>query len=321
MLPRIAGKWGRQPRVSPFIATPGGRLTLATATPVMTTTQSAQTTVFYTPYQHQFVPLYNGSTLAMVDIGGELSQATTDTTKSPAAVAANSNYDVFIWSDSGTIRATRGPAWTSGTARGSGAGTTELVRVRGVLLNANAITNGPDAQRGTYVGSIRSNGSSQIDWILGGAASGGVAAVLGVWNAHNRTLVGTSVRDTGVAYTYTLATVRQARASAGNQISFIVGLQEDSVWLSYLGWVKTVAAGSTNGAFGIGLDSTTTYAFQRAFTWAPTAAVSNSSSMVSGQLEPLLGFHTVSANEAGDGVQANTFNSDTNNSLHAQLRM
>ena len=38
----------------------------------------------------------------MHDIGGELSQALSDTTKSPAAAAANSLYDVFVWNDSGT---------------------------------------------------------------------------------------------------------------------------------------------------------------------------------------------------------------------------
>ena len=42
---------------------PQGRLTLQSATPVMTTTQSAKTTIYYTPYQGDTLPLYNGSAM------------------------------------------------------------------------------------------------------------------------------------------------------------------------------------------------------------------------------------------------------------------
>jgi hypothetical protein len=66
-----------------------------------------------------------------------------------------------------------------------------------ILLNSVAITNGPAASRGTYVGTTRSNGSSQLDWIVGGSASGGTAAFLWVWNAYNRVTVVGSTIDTG----------------------------------------------------------------------------------------------------------------------------
>jgi hypothetical protein len=57
----------------------------------------------------------------------EMSQATTDATKSPAAVANSSVYDIFLMERfSGTLRATRGPAWSSDTSRGTGAGTSEI---------------------------------------------------------------------------------------------------------------------------------------------------------------------------------------------------
>ena len=59
---------------------PQGRLTLQTATPVMTTTQSAKTTIFYTPYVGNLVPLYDGTNMNMTTFA-ELSVATTDTTK------------------------------------------------------------------------------------------------------------------------------------------------------------------------------------------------------------------------------------------------
>ena len=115
----------------------------------------------------------------------ELSQATTDTTKSPAAVANNSLYDMFVWNDSGTIRCTRGPAWTNATTRSAG---TALVLVNGIYLNNASITNGPAASRGTYVGTIASNGTATIDFVFGTITTNGGAGNLNIWNAYNRVL-------------------------------------------------------------------------------------------------------------------------------------
>jgi hypothetical protein len=76
------------------ITLPQGRLTLTTAVPVLVATVSAAGTVYYTPYQGANVPLYNGTKWINTPFT-EVSQATTDATKSPAACANNSNYDIF----------------------------------------------------------------------------------------------------------------------------------------------------------------------------------------------------------------------------------
>lgn len=324
---------------------PQGRLTLATAVPVMTTTQGGKTTIFYAPYIGQFAPLYDGANFTMTDLGGELSQTTTDTTKSPAAVVQDACYDLFLWDDNGTKRCTRGPAWskaatitvtiatpavvtwtghglqegdpvvftttgalptgiTAGTtyyvgrspaantfnlsttvanaaagtfvtttgaqsgthtgtnrtrARGTGAGTSELVQTKGVNLNANNITNGPAASRGTYVGTVRSNGSSQIDWILGALATGGTSAVLNIWNAYNRVPVSTFVQDDTNSWNYSTATWRSADNSVAMRVSFVTGLAEDSFDAKY--WSMSLNDGGTinlvNGRYcGIGYGAT-----------------------------------------------------------------
>jgi hypothetical protein len=328
----------------PVVFEPGGRLSLATATPIMTSTQSAKTTIFYVPYKHRYVPRYDGTSIYMVDIGGELSQTTTDTTKSPAAVIANTCYDIFSFND-GSERIARGPKWsktstitmtiaspcvvtwnghglpdgstftptttgalptgltagndyfitstgpntfklsttlanyvagtfvnTSGTqsgthtgenrtqARGTGAGTTELVQVQGVWMNANDITNGPAAQRGTYLGTVVSNGSSQIDWIYGALAANGTAAVLGVWNMYNRVNVATFVSDSTDSYAYSTSnTYRVANASSTMRISAVIGLNEEPVDSDY-----ATAASATAASIGlfaaIGLDSIKAFA-------------------------------------------------------------
>lgn len=77
------------------VASGNGRLSFVTATPIMTTTVNGGTTVFYT-----------GGTVVILNDGagnftpfsiGELSQAISDTTRSPAASEANAVYDIFAW--------------------------------------------------------------------------------------------------------------------------------------------------------------------------------------------------------------------------------
>lgn len=303
------------------VVTPQGRLSISTGVPVMTSGVTGATSHFYVPYVGNTVPIYNGTSWTPLLLTGQLTQTCADTTKSPAACANSSNYDVFVWSDAGTARATRGPAWSSSTTRGTGAGTTELVRVDGVLMNANAITNGPLAQRGVYVGTFRTNGTATIDWSLGGSASGGTAGNLSVWNMYNRVAVSALVIDTGVGYTYTSATVRQARASAGNQISFIAGLIEDSFTATMMGQVTTSGAASAFGQYGVGLNTTSAFSAGRSFVFAPTAVANIGANAATANLLPGLGLNVISANEASDGTNANTFNNSNVNNLSANLRM
>jgi len=144
------------------------------------------------------VPIYDGTNMVMTTFA-ELSVATTDTTKNPAAIGASKVNDWFVWSDAGTVRIGHGPDWTSDTARSAG---TALVMVNGILLNNTSITNGPAASRGTYVGTTRSNASSQLDWIFGGLSVGGTAGFFGVWNIYNRRRVVSLVGDLTDTWTY-----------------------------------------------------------------------------------------------------------------------
>lgn len=257
------------------ITNPQGRLTLTSATPVLTSTVSGATTIYYTQYSGQYCPIYSGSAWAMSDVGGELSQTTTDTTKSPAACTTNSNYDLFVWNDSGTYRCTRGPAWTSDTARGTGVGTTELQRISGIWTNKNAITNGPAANRGTYVGTVRTNGSSQIDYIFGGTAAGGTEAKHYVWNMYNRVSVAGMVGNSTASWTYAVNAWRAANAATTYRMNLVIGLAESAVSVDYQATVAG-APGIANAEIAIGLDSSTTAAGSYGFTqnaYAPMPAI------------------------------------------------
>jgi hypothetical protein len=230
-------------------------LTLTSATPVLLTTVSGAATIYYTPYIGNLVPIYDGAAFIAAAFS-ELSNATAQSSTGkagPAAVTTNSNYDLFVWDDGGTLRLTRGPVWTDDSTRSAG---TALVRVNGVLLNNAAITNGPAAQRGTYVGTVRSNGSSLIDYILGAAAAGGTAAVLGVWNMYNRIDEVANVRDTTDSWTYQPTAWRSANNSAAMRISVVRGLDDDAIDAAYHAYCANSA--NNSGMVGLALDATNT---------------------------------------------------------------
>lgn len=295
---------------------PQGRLTLASGVPVMAASQAAQTTVYWTPVGGGMVPIYDGTNIVPTPVA-EISQATTDATKSPAAVAASKIYDIFVWNDAGTVRATRGPAWTNNSTRGY-----TFTFVNGIGLNTSAITNGPAASRGTWVGTIASNASSSIDYIFGAAASGGTAAFFGVWNVYNRVTVVTTVTDSGASYAaYTSATPRQARASAGNQISFVLGAQEDGISFSYASRSSTVNVSQAAINTGVGFDVTNAFGIAGSAVQTPAAVSITGGNSNAGVWSVGVGVHVLAALEASDGTNVNNFNVNTNNALMAMLRL
>jgi hypothetical protein len=275
---------------------PGGRLTLTSATPVTSSNVTGATTVYFTPYLSNLIQVYDG-TRWNVKTFTELSQLTTDATKSPAACTTNSNYDVFVWNDSGTMRATRGPAWTSDTARGTGVGTSELELFEGRYVNKNAITNGPAARRGHFVGTIRTDGSSQVN---------DSAAKRHVWNMYNRIKKHMVVTETTPTWPYNTNAFRQMNGSAANQLDFIRGLDEDIVTAQV-----SVQAGNSGGAAdcisGVGLDSTTVLA-TGFMTLGSVSPIAGSKGQVGGSWSglPGLGRHILTALENGAGAAGTT---------------
>jgi hypothetical protein len=281
---------------------PGGRLTLTSGTPVMVSSVAGATTVYYTAYAGSYVPVYDGTNFVPTLItGGEISLATTDATKSPAAVAATSYYDVFVWSDSGTLRVSRGPAWTNATTRSAG---TALTLVNGIYLNSVSITNGPAASRGTYVGTIGSNGSSTIDFIYPAISTSGTAGVFNVWNCYNRVDVAGVCGMSAVSWTYNVANVwRAQKASTTFNISVLRGLDEDGVSVNLLAQAQPPSG--VNCACGIGLDSTTAATGRMMYVQSSVTQLLNMPAYYDGP--PGLGFHTFYALELIDTATSSTF--------------
>jgi hypothetical protein len=244
----------------PMIAVaPQGRLCLASGVAVVASNVAAGTTVYYTPHIGELIPVYDSTSgRHYLRTFAELSNvlANSSTGKAGPAAAGNSKcIDLFVWDDAGTMRLTRGADWNSDTAR-SAATENDLERINGLWVNKNAITNGPAARAGTYVGTIRTNGSGAIDFNFGAIGAGGTAAVISVWNAYNRVDVRGLVADSTDSWTYGSGSFRAANGSSTLRASFVQGLAED-------GWESRYEAAANGGGssgiavVAVGLDSTT----------------------------------------------------------------
>jgi hypothetical protein len=278
---------------------PGGRLTTVSGTPVPTTDQINVGTLYYTPYVHNKIALYNGTRWVLYTFS-ELSQVSTDATKSPAAAGASSVYDLFVWNDSGTLRLSRGPAWSSDTARGTGAGTTELQQQDGRWLNKVAITNGPAALRGLYVGTVRTSSTSlfhdqlQRRWL---------------WNNFNRVDRPMKAVETTDTWTYSTATIRQVNGFGSNQLDFVRGFDEDSVIAETRAAVINSTSTNRGVRTGIGVDSTTVIS-STIGTPIDCTSVGYSHGSAVYQGMPGIGRHFLAWLECGAGVDTQTWMGD-----------
>lgn len=141
------------------------RCSLATGDPNPVADQSAKTAVYVMPYLGNTIPLWTGADFTASTF------AELTATLSATYQTANNVYDVYVWSDSGTIRAGFGVAWTSATSRGTGAGTAEIEVLQGVDVNKNSMTvrNSSSsytvaARAGTLVATISVSTNGQLNW-------------------------------------------------------------------------------------------------------------------------------------------------------------
>lgn len=239
---------------------PSGRLTLQSATPVMSTDQVAATSVIYTPYVDTQVPIYNGSAF--------ISTAFTEQTltlNNPNH-AASTIYDVFAWNNSSVVNIGTGPAWANSTAgsgaRGSGASTTQLTMLNGHLVNAVSITlrngsgtNTVGANLATYLGSILIDATpGQITCHF----SYGQSRKFGIWNAFNRVPIILQAGDNTASWTYTSGTLRASNNNSANNATAFTGLVEEQVNAQFIQFIS--GNSSTFAAeTGIGVNVTNTF--------------------------------------------------------------
>lgn len=285
---------------------PQGYLTLVSGTPVITTDQASKTAVYYAPDVGNLVPI---STDGVVFVGREVSELTLTLVTNHLA---NAIYDVWLWDESGTVTIGTGPAWNTATAgagaRGTGAGTPELARLKGLLVNANSMTtrNGSTtytvaANKGTYVGSILIDGTAgQVTC----HRSFGQSRKWGVWNAYNRKPITLKAGDATASWTYSSSTVRASNNAAANSISVFCGLADEECTITARQRIDTVSGGTSAEAnIGVGWNVTNAFSsfagyVKSAAAVGPTAIVVDAATIGEYTAPPSLGLNTATMCES-----------------------
>lgn len=244
---------------------PQGYLTLIAEasnglSPIPSSDQSAATAVYYRPDVGNLLPIPDGTNFSV----REFSELTLTLNSNHVASGI---YDCFVWDDAGTLRVGTGPVWTTATAgsgaRGTGAGTTELQKLKGLAVNKLAITlrNGAttysvSAKCAIFVGSIYIDGSAgQVTCHV----TAGQSRKWGVSNAYNKRRINLMVSDSTATWTYNSATVRQSNGAAGNKATVFSCIAEDKIEIRFSQNIDLGGSGSLRDvSVGIGVDSTTT---------------------------------------------------------------
>jgi hypothetical protein len=131
--------WLYSPGLVP-LGTVNGRLTLETGVPVSTTDQTAQTTLYFTPYKGNNIAIFDGTIWRYY--------AFTELSISLSGKTASKPFDVFVYADTNNLPVLELCEWTNDTTRA-----TALVYQNGVLVKSGATTR-------RYLGTIRTTATT-----------------------------------------------------------------------------------------------------------------------------------------------------------------
>ena len=215
--------WATVNAVVPMLA--DGRLCLTTGTPV--NNEDSNSVLYYTPYVGNRIALYSGTAWAVYTFT-ERSISIPSTT--------NTNYDVFIYDNSGTLTLDL-TAWTNDSTRA-----TALTRQDGVLVKTGALTR-------RYIGTVRTDSTSGFVSDTNSQRQ--------VWNMYNRVAKNFRASTTG-NYNYTTATWREAGGITTLGLSRCQWVCGQSTMISLINHSMAFNSTATNiyAAVGIGINQT-----------------------------------------------------------------
>jgi hypothetical protein len=283
----------------------GGRLSLVSGDPVPEADVVGATSIYLIPALNNQTSLYNGSAWTQYTFD-QLALTLV------AAHAAGNNYDIWEFLDAGVVKIGSGPSWIAGdtagsaTSRGQGVGSTEVELFQGRIVNKNSMTvrNGSStftvaARRGRLRGSFRTTANGQTE------DSKAKRLLFNVFNPELRPMLKV---DTTGNWNYSVASWRQARGAADNQVEYLHGLAGRRVAASVVGNVYNSTTTVRNAAVGVGIDSATVDVSQR----RTGAVIVNRFSPAIAEYNgyPGLGYHSLKWLEMGAGADVQTWVGD-----------
>ena len=220
---------------------PGGRLTLTSGTPLITSDVTAATSVYYTPYLHDAIDLYDGTAWRRYQFA--------ELTLSIAGYTAGKNFDIWCVLSAG-VPSLASDVWTGDVTRA-----TAISRTNGRLTKTGDLTR-------LYLGTIRTTattGQTEISFGLTPAA-GGSQPKCYIYNEYNKVLISFYALDSTDSWGYATSTWRSMNAGGTgsgvyNRFTFVNGNN-----LVVSGKGINLAQANSQGALGnaFGVDSTST---------------------------------------------------------------
>ncbi len=201
------------------------RLTLTSATPVTTSDVTGATTIYCCPYKGNQISLYDGAAW--------VTRSSAQFSLALGTLTSGKPYDVFCYDNAGTPTL-EFLVWTNDTTRA-----TALAYQDGVLVKSGAATR-------RYLGTFYTTATTTTE---------DSAANRYLWNYYHRVLRPMVRKEATASWTYTTATVRQANASASNQLNYVAGVAEDAV--TAMVQASLTNATGANVGVSVGVDSTT----------------------------------------------------------------
>lgn len=228
----------------------GGRLTLATNAPLMSSNVSSGT-IYYTPYVSNVVTMWDSISYNAYSFSE--TSVVLDATNAPADTV----IDLFIFNNGGVPTLGYNANWSSNTAR-----TQELERSSpgGFLVNSATISLRTNSSttfslsegQASYVGSayLVTAANCNVAFATLAAGGGGDPPTNGLWNMYNRVMGGFINQDNTASWTYTSTTWRLANNAGSNVFYFITGILGMSLDCSYSSKIIQTSA-SLNGSIGV----------------------------------------------------------------------
>jgi len=226
-----AASWGNNVNRLMRGLTPGGRLTTESGVPVSTSDRTAQSTIYYTPFVHDQIVLWDGTNWRPYTF--------TETSLALSGLTSDKPYDVFGYVSSGVL-ALELLVWTNDTTRATA-----------VTLQDGRYCKSGDKTR-LLLGTIYTTGTTTT------ADAAATRYVGNVYNQQARRMFSCPAYSDGgsvTSYSLTSATWSEANAGTGSRVSYVLPLPAmAAVGIQAVG---DPAATFSIGA-GIGNDSSST---------------------------------------------------------------
>lgn len=154
--------------IVPLSIGPGGRLTLESGVPVSVADQIEKTTVYYTPYKHGYVPLFDGNVWRSI--------AFTEKSLSLGTVTSGLCYDIFGYLNNNTLELEK-LAWTNGATRstpvtlqdGRYCKSSDKTRLLLGTIYTTSTTTTEDSSTNRLVGNVYNRENRSFDYYTGDA--------------------------------------------------------------------------------------------------------------------------------------------------------